>query len=257
MTSRSASPKPESDDWERHWNRYAESARRNPAQKYRRRLILGLLDLRHDSRVLDIGSGQGDFLCDLCKAFPGVQAVGVELSRTGVEIATHKVPHATFVQHDLLQSGDPEPQLRRWATHAVCSEVLEHLDHPQILLSNVRSWLAPGCRLVVTVPGGPKTAFDRFIGHRKHYTPGELRALLESAGFTVPFVCGAGFPFFNLYRLTVLLRGNRVARDVAQGQGSASALLVRMVMKSFDVLFYLNRNSGRFGWQSVAIAEAP
>ncbi len=31
-------------------------------------------------------------------------------------------------------------------------------------------YLAPGCRLVVTVPGGPRSAFDRHIGHRRHFS---------------------------------------------------------------------------------------
>jgi 2-polyprenyl-3-methyl-5-hydroxy-6-metoxy-1,4-benzoquinol methylase len=36
----------------------------------------------------------------------------------------------------------------------VCSEVLEHVDRPRELLANAAAYLAPGCRLVVTVPGG-------------------------------------------------------------------------------------------------------
>src|SRR5205814_933825 len=31
------------DDWDRHWDDYASSAERNPAQRFRRKLILSLL----------------------------------------------------------------------------------------------------------------------------------------------------------------------------------------------------------------------
>ena len=48
------------DAWDKHWSEYGESAQSNPAQAYRRRLILELLDLHSGDRVVDIGSGQGD-----------------------------------------------------------------------------------------------------------------------------------------------------------------------------------------------------
>ena len=65
---------------------------------------------------------------------------------------------------------------------------------------------------MVTVPGGPRTAFDRHIGHRRHYTTDALRAVLDAAGLEVELVQGAGLPFFNLYKLLVMMRGDAVAR---------------------------------------------
>src|SRR5438445_2155740 len=110
---------------------------------------------------------------------------------------------------------EPESPLRGWATHAVCSEVLEHLEQPADLLRNARAYLAPGCRVIVTVPGGPMSAFDRHIGHRKHYHPEDLRQVLECAGFRIERVSGAGYPFFNLYRRVVIARGSRLIGDVS------------------------------------------
>src|SRR3546814_18015665 len=81
--------------------------------------------------------------------------------------------------------------------------------------------MAPGCRLVVTVPGGPMSAFDRHIGHRRHFTPPALAALLTDAGLAVERTDGAGFPFFNLYRLGVIARGHRLVADLTGGQGDA------------------------------------
>ena len=49
------------DDWDQHWDNYAGAAERNPAQRYRRRVVLGLLEAHGTPRrLLDIGSGQGD-----------------------------------------------------------------------------------------------------------------------------------------------------------------------------------------------------
>jgi SAM-dependent methyltransferase len=171
-----------------------------------------------------------------------------------VEVAQQKVPSATFLQHDLLEGGKPEERFRGWATHAVCSEVLEHVDDPVRLLSNVSPYLAPGCRLVVTVPGSPMSAFDRHIGHRRHYRPPELRRMLETAGFVVERATGAGFPFFNLYRLAVILRGRRLIEDAERGAAGGA---VRLGMRVFESLFRLNLASSPWGWQTIALARIP
>src|SRR5205823_6071529 len=144
---------------------------------------------------LDIGSGQGDLALDLRRAFPHAELAGLELSASGIEASNRKVPKARFFQCDLLEPDiDPGP-LRTWAQFAVCAEVLEHLDDPALFLRNSREYLAPGCFLILTVPGGPKSQFDLHIGHRQHFTPASLRALLEQAGFQVPWAASAGFPF--------------------------------------------------------------
>jgi 2-polyprenyl-3-methyl-5-hydroxy-6-metoxy-1,4-benzoquinol methylase len=244
------------DDWDRHWDDYAESAARNPAQAYRRRLILGLLasDAGRPMRILDIGSGTGDLAADIHSAFPSAAVLGLDVSEGAVEYAARKVPTATFLQRDLVRDADADPEHQAWATHAVCSEVLEHVEDPDVLLTNTRPYLAPGCRLIVTVPGGPMSAFDRHIGHRQHFTPQSLRTVVEKAGFEVERSEAAGFPFFNIYRLTVLLRGKRLVDDVAQGAGSPAA---RAVMKVFDKLFRLNVASSPWGWQVLAAARFP
>jgi 2-polyprenyl-3-methyl-5-hydroxy-6-metoxy-1,4-benzoquinol methylase len=245
------------DDWDRHWRDYAESAASNPAQAYRRRLVLRLLASSGDgtpSRVLDIGSGTGDLAAEIRNAFPAAELLGLDVSRAAVEHAARKVPAATFVQRDLVSSSEAEPAYRGWATHAVCSEVLEHVEDPEAFLANSRSYLAPGCRLIVTVPGGPMSAFDRHIGHRRHFTATSVRALLEQAGFVVERSIGAGFPFFNLYRLIVLLRGERLVDDVARGAGRWPA---RLVMRIFGVLFRLNLTRSPWGWQVLAAARFP
>lgn len=248
----------EQDDWDRHWRHYADSATTNPAEAYRRRLVLRHLDLGDgEHRVLDIGSGQGDLVAELKRRHPKAEVVGLELSRQGVEVARAKVPEATFLEHDLLTPGTPSPDLAGWATHAVCSEVLEHVDEPAALLTNARACLAPGCRLVVTVPGGPRSAFDRHIGHRRHYDRAALRQVLVQAGFEVGMVAAAGFPFFNLYRLAVVLRGERLIDDVAAGEEAPASGLAMAVMRVFGVLFAANLASSPWGWQIVARARVP
>ena len=248
--------KPAADDWDQHWDNYAESASHNPAQAYRRTLIFKLLgDLDANSRLLDIGSGQGDFARDFVERYPATPFLGLEVSRSGVDQSRQRVPAAQFVQRDLLLPREGDDEYRRWATHAVCSEVLEHVDKPALLLRNAGAYMKPGCRVVVTVPGGPMSAFDKHIGHRQHFTVDSLTTLLRTAGFQPEFVSGAGFPFFNLYRLVVIARGERLIQDVQSGQASASSGLARQVMRMFDHLFRLNTDRSRRGWQMIAVAR--
>jgi SAM-dependent methyltransferase len=246
------------DDWDRHWGDYAESAAHNPAQQLRRKVIKAVLALPgRTARVLDIGCGQGDLIAELKSDYPEAQLCGIDFSHAGLEVARQKVPGATFIERDLLHAADLPPELDHWATEAVCSEVLEHVDDPKTLLQNASAYLSSGCRLVITVPGGPMSAFDRHIGHRQHFTVEGLRRLLLDAGLEVDSVTGVGFPFFNLYRLAVIQRGEQLVADVAQGAAATSSRLARIVMQMFRWLFVLNLPKSPWGWQIVALAHYP
>jgi SAM-dependent methyltransferase len=242
------------DDWDGHWASFDESAEMNPAQHYRHRLVVRTVIGLRPRRFLDIGSGQGDLLRSVSKSLPSIRLFGLELSRAGVQRTTAKVAAVDVRCVNLLDHHARSRIADIRADVAVCVEVLEHLDNPVAFLRTATAALAPGATLIVTVPGGPRSEFDRLIGHREHYTPDTLRLLLQSAGFIVTRVDRAGFPFFNLYRLVVIGRGKQLANDVADGSTSRAA---RLAMASFDLLFRLNLARSRWGWQNVAIARWP
>ncbi len=239
--------------WERHWRAYDEATRLNPAHRYRRRLILSQLERStvRPLRILDLGCGQGDFLGEARLRFPDSELAGVDLSSAGLELTRQRVPGASLFRADFA-GPDPLPaELRAFATHLVCSEVLEHLDEPQELLRKVAPALAPGGELVVTVPGGPRSAFDLHLGHRRHYSPGQLERMLREAGWEPLAVRGAGLPFFNLYKLAIVLRGDRLARDLDQSRPLSRGS--RLAMAAFDRLFRLNVDGTRLGWQTFGV----
>jgi hypothetical protein len=121
-----------------------------------------------------------------------------------------------------------------------------------VLLRNARQYMTSSCRLVLTAPGGPMSAFDRHIGHRKHWHRQDIEALLHDAGYRPNHIAGVGFPFFNLYRCVVILRGSRLINDIGPtGEASWSA---RMAMAAFQTLVRRRFNSSRWGWQMVAVA---
>jgi 2-polyprenyl-3-methyl-5-hydroxy-6-metoxy-1,4-benzoquinol methylase len=252
------------DEWDAHWESFGDAAEDNPANRYRHRLIFDRLEpVRPGDRLLDIGSGQGEFALLAANRHPELTVRGIEYSATGVERARQRASRlqlgVTFDQRDLLIGSQLDGHDRGWADLAVCSEVLEHVDDPALLLRNALGYLKPGCRLVVTVPGGPRSAFDRHIGHRRHFDARRLRQLLAGAGLTQIDINRAGFPSFNLYRLAVMLRGRSLVDDLgpdgslATGTGwkrSAHQQAVRL----FDRLFKFNLDDAPLGWQLVATA---
>jgi SAM-dependent methyltransferase len=249
-------------DWDHHWDAYGEAAEGNPANLYRRGLILKLLGTPPaGSTVLDIGSGQGEFALHFQRAHPELAVWGVEYSAEGVarsqKLAEAEGLNAQFRQMDLLRpatlaEGQPP------ATYALCSEVLEHVDDPTTLIRNARALLAPGCRLVVTVPGGPRSAFDHHIGHFQHFTASSLRTVLTDAGYRVDRVLRAGFPFFNLYKLAVVARGRRLIADVERRTPGQRSIPGESLMKSFFGFgFRHSVDNFPLGWQMVAVATAP
>lgn len=240
------------DDWDQHWTQFKEAAEMGPSPKYRRRLIWSVLGIKgrgESVRLLEIGSGMGEFAGEFCTRYPSAKFLGVELSAVGVEMSSKLVPTAQFLQRDLLSDPVTKDGFDFKGTDALCSEVLEHLEDPVKLLRSATVYMQPGCRLIVTVPGGPMNAFYKHIGHRRHYSPDDMRQLLETAGFKVERSMGAGFPFFNLFRLLLTLRGEKLITNVS----GKPSLLVRFAMGMFDVLFRLNLM--RWGWQTVAIAR--
>ena len=245
------------DNWDNHWSDFADSA--NPAQMMRQALSIQLLadeQLPRTGNFVDVGSGQGDFLCTFRKRFPDMNLLGLELSETGVRISQSKLPSAYFVVADLFAPPPDLEQYKQWADGALCSEVLEHVDDPVLFLRATKNYLKSGATLVVTVPGGRMSAFDHFIGHRRHFDKESIRRVLQEAGFEVKKVMLAGFPFFNLYRLMIIARGKKLAVDLKKRQRSKLVkALVNTTSALAGILFRLNLRSSPFGWQVVAVAR--
>src|SRR3990172_9395270 len=185
------------DDWDSHWRRYAASATENPAQWMRHQLILAALQSasRPAERLLDVGSGQGDFLTRATHLGVAKSYAGFELSESGIRISREKLPEADFLRVDLYSPPPEAAQFIGWASAAVCSDVIEHVDDPEGFLRALGNYLTDGAMLILTVPGGPISAFDRHNGHRRHYSEPLVRQTLSRAGFDVEQIWLAGFPF--------------------------------------------------------------
>src|ERR1700730_3666265 len=108
----------QADDWNVHWEQFAKSASENPAQHYRHRLLVGLLEpvaKASPMRLLDLGSGQGDFLAKANEVWPTAELAGLEMSEVGVLMTRQKVPRARVFTADLFVTQPEVAPLEGWA----------------------------------------------------------------------------------------------------------------------------------------------
>lgn len=249
--------------WNRHWEDFSNTMRLNPASAYRRSILGSMLrksvDPEGTGRILDLGCGPGELIRHLSGTFPAARFVGIDFSEKALSQARAQAADAEFVSADLLSSDNPLLQrFKNWATHALCTEVLEHVDDPCAFLRNAKPYLSPGAELIITVPGGPMSAYDRHLGHQRHYSPRELRNLLTDAGFEQVRVWRHGFPFFNLYRLLVVLRGQKLVGEITLT--SADKPLSRQLkfsMRAFGLLLRFCLRDAPLGWQLIASGRKP
>ena len=243
-----------SDDWDFHWRSLEPVTNVLPSQAFRHRIVVREVIRAQPNYILDLGCGQGDLLERLSRHFDPRFLAGLEQSAIGVETAIKKVPEADIHQFDLLCE---EPSLIDCNFECLtCVEVLEHVDDPVEFLRSAVTHLLPGGRVVITVPSGPRTAFDISIGHRRHFHKQDLRSILDTVGLVNVRVRRVGFPFFDLYRLVVLLRGRKLVSAVVDSSLDQSRV-ARFVMFVFALLLRVNPNFIPFGLQLIATADKP
>lgn len=147
------------------------------------RLITGLAP---KASCIDIGCGTGL----VTRHLPGL-AVGIDLNPRNLQKARRYAPGARFV---LCDAEGSTPIRNQAFDIAVCTEMLEHLLHPQRALDEIHRVLRPGGWLIGSVPRrsiiwklrGLSSSRRHFADepYHKHYRRAEIRALL-SARFQV------------------------------------------------------------------------
>lgn len=143
--------------------------------------------LHGQRRLLDVGCGVGDYLDRMRRL--GWTALGVERSPRASAVAR------SHFGAPVLEADFPRVDLPPNSFDLVTAwQVLEHLDRPRQALAKMGELLAPGGRLMLTVPNCDGWAAHCFgpswIGwdaprHVTHFTPTTLRMMLEAEGFSI------------------------------------------------------------------------
>lgn len=186
------------------FQRLAEVEDRHFWFRARNHLIIALTkklscDLPPGYRVLEVGCGTGNVLRALRQACPEGAVVGMELWFDGLRFA-QKRSAGPLVQGDVRRSpfGKPFDLIGMF-------DVLEHVPEDAQTLGALRDALAPGGRLMLTVPAHQSlwSYFDEAAHHCRRYSAEEIRDKLVHAGFQVEFLSqfmACTFPMVWLWR---------------------------------------------------------
>lgn len=239
------------------WRELSRANMLNPAQRHRWRLIIAevgkSVNLQAAPLVVDLGCGSGTLLSRIRETSKTARLLGLDIEPRALELARKAVPDADFRQLD-LSGGIPNlDELQGKADVVLCSEVLEHLEHPENAVQLAQSLLKPGGVFIATVPSGTITPFDRAIGHLRHYDLPSFRALISGGGFDVRRLYLWGFPFHSLFRFAVGLFKSMPSQWTDDHFSPATAFVFRVL----DVLFHFNGKSRRFGRQVISVSTTP
>ncbi len=105
------------------------------------------LACRDQDVVLDLGCGPGNLLEQL----PGRRVVGLDLSESLLALAQKRVqghPRFELIKAPAETIPFPDATFDR----IVCSEVLEHVESPSIVVTEIKRVAKPGARVVLTLP---------------------------------------------------------------------------------------------------------
>lgn len=134
---------------------------------------------RADRRALDLGCGTGLNLEQMSR-----YAVA-----TGTDYFEEALSFCRARGHKLLCKADAAvlPFKDGYFDIATALDVIEHLDDDLVALKELYRVMKPGGLLIVSVPAYKFlwTYWDDILGHRRRYTTGMLREVMERAGFNV------------------------------------------------------------------------
>ena len=207
-------------------------------------------------RVLELGSGQGDFARDVIGVCPDAQILGLDLAREGLRNRAQQGPErivlparpdaAAGAAGHVPALGDARRLLRgAGARRRSRGAAAQRPPVPRARLPSGGDG-ARRADVGVRSPHGPSRALP---------APAPDRRVSRRGPRHRPAARGR-VPVLQPVRLVVIARGKALIRDV-DASASALPLSARLVMRGFDRLFKWNQDRSQRGWQLVARALEP
>lgn len=133
--------------------------------------------MRVDEPILDAGCGTGLNLASLPSG-----STGLDINPRNVELVRSRLPQHVVVEGDVERMPFEDDA---FAT-VLCTEVLEHVPHPEVALQEIRRVLRPGGLLIGSVPARSLVWRLRFLSStcphsepfHNEYRIDEVRAML-------------------------------------------------------------------------------
>ncbi len=169
----------------------------NTCQRYELEWVLNKIP--SGSRILDLGYGDGVFLEKMAKGNDLTLVEGSSELAAAANMRAQDLSLNVKVVNSLFEDFNSEGMF----DVVLASHVLEHVDNPLVLLTKIKTWLAPEGKLICIVPNreslhrrlGLKmgliskldelSARDKVVGHQRVYSFSELESELNQEGFKV------------------------------------------------------------------------
>lgn len=171
--------------------------------------------------VADVGCGFADKLQGVYKANPSVQFYGIDQPNI-IAICKKVYDYGHWVPVNLEQNPSP-PDVA--FDLVISSDVIEHLEDPDMLLSYIRKIVKPDGYVLISTPErdiarGPDCMTSPNKHHVREWNAPQLRAYLESRGFTVVEhrILPALAPFLSTYYLRHLIGRWKKGRSINYNQ---------------------------------------
>lgn len=201
----------------------------------RRRILADLIarevDLHADARILEIGCGTGHNF-EMLRRFGRLDAI--EVDGEARALASARLGHAVSAAPLPELGGIPDETYDLIAL----LDVLEHVDADREALECIAAKLAPGGRILVTVPAYQWmwSAHDVAHHHKRRYSKRGLRSVAEAAGLKVQ-----DLGFFNSL-LFPLAAAVRIAGKIVGKTESDDRMPPRPLNRLFREIFGLERH---------------
>lgn len=223
------------------------------APRLRFRRIVNLARCAAPSFVCDFGCGNGNLLLALRGRLPHSALAGIDLAGERIARNASEHPDILWARADLAASDFAYP-LQRLADFAVSSEVLEHVDAPELYLRNILGSMEAGGMLVLTTQSGVIRSTERHVGHVRHWEATELASLLRRTGFVDVRVWNEGFPFHDLSKWIANRNPEKTLRSFGAG---GYGLKQHIVCLGLRFLFLFNSRSRGAQLFATARRSAP
>ncbi|MFZ4518093.1 MAG: glycosyltransferase [Microthrixaceae bacterium] len=139
--------------------------------------------------VVDVGCGSGHKLVRHVAPRAGT-VIGVD-QPSGIAVAARTFPQHRWVAADLDDPAVWEDLRVLGPDLVICSDVIEHVEDPLLLLRRLGALAGPEGRIVLSTPDRTRLERDEPLGpprnprHVREWSADELELLVESAGFAV------------------------------------------------------------------------
>ena len=179
------------------------TANRHPWELSRLQALRSILDRipagAGEYRVLDVGCGDGFISREISRDHRVRSITGVDIHLSGEQAA-----EMGSAEGEVTFRNSYDDLKRNYYNLAFLLDVLEHVEKDrEVLLDLVRTYIAEGGYLVVTVPAYPFLfgSHDRFMKHFRRYTRKDLLEVIHCADLTC---LSSGYLFFSLLPARVL-----------------------------------------------------